>query len=165
MSSMGTECRNSPTSSVKALNQDALQSPHVDEVYGKGSSAARGVVVPHSTGSGVGACPGRAWSGSGVFPWPCTATGIRQIFALSPQAKGRVERMASTFQDRLVTELRLAGVSTIDQANDVLQEFLPRFNARFAFAAEQPTRAYRPVPAELSLMAFSSWPFLAHSRA
>ncbi len=92
------------------------------------------------------------------------ALGIRQVFALSPQAKGRVERMASTFQDRLVTELRLAGVSTIDQANDVLQEFLPRFNARFAFAAEQPTRAYRPVPAELSLMAFSSWPFLAHSR-
>ena len=79
------------------------------------------------------------------------APGIRQIFALSPQAKGRVERMASTFQDRLVTELRLAGVSTIDQANDVLQEFLPRFNARFALAAEQPARAYRPVPAELSL--------------
>ena len=79
------------------------------------------------------------------------APGIRQIFALSPQAKGRVERMASTFQDRLVTELRLAGVSTIDQANDVLQEFLPRFNARFALAAEQPERAYRPVPAELSL--------------
>ena len=77
--------------------------------------------------------------------------GIRQIFALSPQAKGRVERMASTFQDRLVTELRLAGVSTIDQANDVLQQFLPRFNARFAVAAEQPERAYRQVPAELSL--------------
>ena len=77
--------------------------------------------------------------------------GVRQIFALSPQAKGRVERMVSTFQDRLVTELRLAGASTIDQANDVLQEFLPRFNARFAVAAEQPEKAYRPVPAELSL--------------
>ena len=46
--------------------------------------------------------------------------GIQQIFAMSPQAKGRVERMASTFQDRLVTELRLAGVSTMDQANAVL---------------------------------------------
>ena len=43
--------------------------------------------------------------------------GIRQIFALSPQAKGRVERMASTFQDRLNTELHLASASTIDQAN------------------------------------------------
>ena len=77
--------------------------------------------------------------------------GIRQIFALSPQAKGRVERMASTFQDRLVTELRLAGVSTIEQANAVLKEFLPHFNARFAVAPEQHEKAYRPVPAELSL--------------
>ena len=77
--------------------------------------------------------------------------GVRQIFALSPQAKGRVERMASTFQDRLVTELRLAGAATIDQANEVLQQFLPRFNARFAVAAEQPEKAYRPVPADLAL--------------
>ena len=74
-----------------------------------------------------------------------------QIFALSPQAKGRVERMASTFQDRLVTELRLAGASTMDQANAVLQEFLPRFNQRFSVAAEQPETAYRPVPEDLSL--------------
>ncbi len=77
--------------------------------------------------------------------------GIRQIFALSPQAKGRVERMASTFQDRLVTELRLAGASTIEQANLVLKEFLPRFNTRFAVAADQPEKAYRLVSAELSL--------------
>ena len=77
--------------------------------------------------------------------------GIQQIFALSPQAKGRVERMLETFQDRLVTELRLAGASTIDQAKEVLQEFLPKFNARFAVAAEQPETAYRPVPDELSL--------------
>ena len=77
--------------------------------------------------------------------------GIQQIFALSPQAKGRVERMLETFQDRLVTELRLAGASTIDQAKEVLQEFLPKFNARFAVAAEHPEMAYRPVPDELSL--------------
>ena len=78
-------------------------------------------------------------------------TGIQQIFALSPQAKGRVERMLETFQDRLVTELRLAGVSAIDQANELLQEFLPRFNARFPVAAEHPETAYRLVPYELSL--------------
>ena len=77
--------------------------------------------------------------------------GIQQIFALSPQAKGRVERMLETLQDRLVTELRLGGASTIDEASMVLQEFLPRFNARFAVAAEQPETAYRPVPEELSL--------------
>ena len=77
--------------------------------------------------------------------------GVQQIFALSPQAKGRVERMLETFQDRLVPELRLADASTIDDAKDVLEKFLPRFNARFAVAAEQPETAYRPVPAELSL--------------
>ena len=42
--------------------------------------------------------------------------GIQMIFALSPQAKGRVERAAGTFQDRLITELRLAGATTIEQA-------------------------------------------------
>ena len=77
--------------------------------------------------------------------------GIQQIFALSPQAKGRVERMLETFQDRLTTELRLAGASTIGEASLVLKEFLPRINARFAVAAEQPETAYRPVPEELSL--------------
>ena len=59
--------------------------------------------------------------------------------------------MLETFQDRLVTELRLVGVSTIGEANLVLEEFLPRFNARFSVAAEHPETAYRPVPAELPL--------------
>ena len=78
--------------------------------------------------------------------------GVQQIFALSPQAKGRVERMLETFQDRLVTELRLATTSTMDQANEDLQEFLPRFNAQFSVPAEQPeTTAYRLVPDGLSL--------------
>ena len=54
--------------------------------------------------------------------------GIQQIFARSPQAKGRVERAAGTFQGRLVTELRLADAKTIDQANAVLRDFLPRDN-------------------------------------
>ena len=53
------------------------------------------------------------------------------IFALSPQAKGRVERAAGTFQDWLVTELQLAGASGIGEANSVLEQFLPRFNQRF----------------------------------
>ena len=70
--------------------------------------------------------------------------GIQQIFARSPQAKGRVERAAGTFQDRLVTELRLAGARTIDQANAVLRDFLPRYNAQFAVPAELSETAYRP---------------------
>ncbi len=77
--------------------------------------------------------------------------GIRQIFARSPQAKGRVERAAGTFQDRLVTELRLAGARTIDQATAVLEDFLPRFNARFAVKPEHPEAAYRPVDPDLCL--------------
>ena len=55
--------------------------------------------------------------------------GIQQIFAHSPRAKGSVERAAGTCQDRLVTELRLAGAKTIDQANPVPRAFLPRYNA------------------------------------
>ena len=66
--------------------------------------------------------------------------GVQQIFALSPQAKGRVERMLETFQDRLVTELRLADASTIDDAKEILHEFLPKFNARFAVARSTPRR-------------------------
>ncbi len=69
--------------------------------------------------------------------------GIRQIFARSPQAKGRVERMAGTFQDRLVTELRLAGAGSIDEANTVLRDFMPRYNAQFAVPAELAEPAYR----------------------
>ena len=54
---------------------------------------------------------------------------IRQIFAGSPQAKGMVERAAGTFQDRLVTELRLARAAAITEADQVLNTFLPRFPA------------------------------------
>ena len=71
--------------------------------------------------------------------------GIQLIFALSPQAKGRVERMVSTFQDRLITELRLAGATTIEQARAVLKQFRPRFNRRFGVPAQCPEAAFRPL--------------------
>ena len=77
--------------------------------------------------------------------------GIRMIFARSPQAKGRVERAAATFQDRLVTELRLAGVSTIIEANELLNSFLPRFNEKFGVPAEQDHIAYRRLEQSVSL--------------
>ena len=73
------------------------------------------------------------------------------IFALSPQAKGRVERTAGTFQDRLVTELRLAGVRSIGEANRVLEQFLPRFNQRFQVPAKHPDPAFRPLDPDLCL--------------
>ena len=77
--------------------------------------------------------------------------GIEQVFARSPQAKGRVERMAGTFQDRLVSELRLAGSRTLDQANAVLRDFLTRFNNQFRVPAQQSQVAYRSLDSSLSL--------------
>jgi len=62
--------------------------------------------------------------------------GIQPIRALSPQAKGRVERLFRTLQDRLVAEMSLDGIDSIERANPWLEEvFLPRFNARFAVPA------------------------------
>jgi len=58
--------------------------------------------------------------------------GVNPITAYSPQAKGRVERMNETLQDRLVKELRLVGITTIGEANKFLQEYIPKFNAKFA---------------------------------
>ena len=80
--------------------------------------------------------------------------GVQLIFALSPQAKGRVERAAGTFQDRLVTELRLAGATTIDDANRVLNHFLPRFNGRFKVPAQESEVAYRTVDDQTCLERF-----------
>ena len=77
--------------------------------------------------------------------------GVRQIFARSPQAKGRVERAAATFQDRLVTELRLAGAATITEADELLNDFLPRFNEKFGVQAEQGHCAYRRLEQSVSL--------------
>src|SRR5918992_303891 len=57
--------------------------------------------------------------------------GIVLILAGSPQAKGRIERLWGTFQDRLVSELRLAGAGILADANRVLWEWLPQFNAQF----------------------------------
>ena len=76
--------------------------------------------------------------GATQFARAMAELGVRLIFARSPQAKGRVERAAGTLQDRLVTELRLASATTIAEAQTVLERFLPRFNARFAVAAQQP---------------------------
>jgi len=75
--------------------------------------------------------------------------GITHVLAHSPEAKGRVERANGTFQDRLVTELRLTGASNIMEANLVLWDFLFRFNERFGVPAAQPGQAYRPISLEL----------------
>ncbi len=77
--------------------------------------------------------------------------GITSIAARSPQAKGRIERAWGTFQDRLVTELRLAGAVNRNGAEVVLAKFLPRFNRRFVVPAANPEPAWRPLPTGLRI--------------
>lgn len=71
---------------------------------------------------------------------------IELILANSPQAKGRVERLFGTFQDRLVAELRLARVSDLGRANAFLAGYLPRHNARFAVPPRDAEPAWRALP-------------------
>ena len=101
-------------------------------------------VFRHTPGAGL---PGTATQ----FSRAMDELGIQIIFALSPQAKDRVERTAGTFQDRLVTELRLAEASSIGEANEVLEQFLPRYNRRFRVPPQCPESAYRPLGPDLPL--------------
>jgi len=76
----------------------------------------------------------------------CLATlGTDSIQANSPQAKGRVERANKTLQDRLVKEMRLQGINTLEQANDYLPKFITLFNVKFAKQASNEEDAHRPV--------------------
>lgn len=78
------------------------------------------------------------------FERACNELGIRVIHASSPQAKGRVERSNKTLQDRLVKEMRLRGISTIEAANQFAQkEFLEHHNMKFAIQAKEPQNAHK----------------------
>lgn len=72
--------------------------------------------------------------------------GIQVLYALSPQAKGRVERLWGTLQDRLVSELRLVGARTTGSANKVLEKYRHEHNARFAIPPQDAHQAWRPCP-------------------
>lgn len=74
--------------------------------------------------------------------------GIELIAAKSPQAKGRIERLWGTFQDRLVKALREAGASNQEEANQVLVRYLPPYNQRKMREAAEPGTAYIPWPKE-----------------
>ena len=76
---------------------------------------------------------------------------VKVIFARSPQAKGRIERSFETLQDRLVKELRLAGISSLEQANAFLDKYLPKYNARFAIKPFRKTNLHRAAPKTLNL--------------
>src|SRR5262245_6275701 len=69
--------------------------------------------------------------------------GIESIASHSPQSKGRIERLFGTFQDRLVSELRLARIRNLKDANVMLPAFLARYNRRFSVTPQQPGSVYR----------------------
>ena len=77
--------------------------------------------------------------------------GIKLIHAHSPQAKGRIERMFATLQDRLVKDLRLASISTLAEANRFLEAYLPEFNAQFEREPRASENVHRPLPKTLKL--------------
>lgn len=88
-----------------------------------------------------------ALSGSGMtqFGRAMKALDIEIICANSPQAKGRIERANQTLQDRLVKELRLAGISSMEAANAFLPHFMADYNRRFAVQPRSSDDAHRPV--------------------
>jgi hypothetical protein len=83
--------------------------------------------------------------------WALEELSIEPIYALSPQAKGRIERLFGTFQDRLIAELQRAGITDREQANLFLEDFLEAHNRQFSRASEKPQKAWRPLPRGLHI--------------
>lgn len=71
--------------------------------------------------------------------------GVKPVTAHSPEAKGRVERIFHTLQDRLVKELRLADIKMIEEANEFLKTYIPKFNRQFAVLARESADLHRKV--------------------
>jgi hypothetical protein len=82
--------------------------------------------------------------------------GIQSIAAQSPQAKGRIERLWQTLQDRLLKEMRLAHISTQEAANIFVAQFLARFNARFSKEAHDKEAAWVALPQDVDVVFYFS---------
>ena len=80
-----------------------------------------------------------------------TELGVKLIHAHSPQAKGRVERLFNTLQDRLVKEMTLRGINTIEEANKLLKSYLSSHNKRFAVKPKEQSDLHRSIPKGLNL--------------
>jgi transposase len=80
------------------------------------------------------------------FQKSLAALAIKVIHANSPQAKGRVERLFKTLQDRLVREMRLLGIKSVDEANAFLAAYLPKYNGKFKKPAASEADLHRPAP-------------------
>jgi hypothetical protein len=79
------------------------------------------------------------------------ALGIRPIFALSPQAKGRMERLFGILQDRLIVELRLAEITNSQNGNVFLKRFLRDWNRKFSISPRDSEKAWRKLPTGVDL--------------
>jgi len=77
--------------------------------------------------------------------------GVEVIHAHSAQAKGRIERLFGTLQDRLVKEMRLRGIQSIEEANGFLEEYWPIYNRKFAVRATEPGDLHRSLSRGLNL--------------
>jgi len=77
--------------------------------------------------------------------------GINLIWAKSPQAKGRIERLWETLQSRLPVELSIAGISAMEEANAFLASFIGKYNAKFAVLPKEPQSAFRQLEANINL--------------
>lgn len=77
--------------------------------------------------------------------------GVEVIHALSPQAKGRIERLFGVLQDRLVKEMRLGGITTKEEANAFLKRYLPRHNKRFGLCPANETDVHVKLPRHVDL--------------
>lgn len=77
--------------------------------------------------------------------------GVEVKHANSPQAKGRIERLFGTLQDRLVKEMRLRGIRTIEEANAFLKEYLPTYNRRFSVSPKERDNLHRPLGRRVEL--------------
>lgn len=77
--------------------------------------------------------------------------GVEVSHAHSPQAKGRIERLFRTFQDRVLKEMRLRGIRTIEEGNQFLEGYLPLYNKRFSVRPREKENFHRPLPKGVDL--------------
>lgn len=91
------------------------------------------------------------WEGLTQFGRAMSELGVELIFANTAQAKGRVERVNKTLQDRLVKELRLEGISSIEDANEFLPKFLKKFNHQFSKSPKSKIDLHRKLDPKLDL--------------
>ena len=82
------------------------------------------------------------------FAYACKQLGTQIEYSSVPQAKGRVERMFETLQSRLPVELRLAGITDIDAANEFLDSYIDEFNAKFALPSDNIKSVFETQPSE-----------------